>query len=1222
MKQKITLLTRMMLLLCALIVGSGSVWAADIIIATATFNKTTYTDGWTVTGTGTNTNNCVVIGKDESITSPVFDLSGYDKVTVAISARRFGNLSGSKATIDVSVGGESMGTMDATKTSVSPLTAIEFEPSEGMTNVSFVFTCTNATSAGSSHGAGIGSITITGTKTSTAALSSIALSGTYPTTFHQGDEFSHEGIVVTATYEDNSTQDVTSNATFSSPDLSTTGTKEVTVSYTEGEVTKTTSYEITVEESIDYATLPFSWAGGSSADLKKVNGVTVNCNSSDYSSGNNPYLVKFSSDGHYVMVKTDGQPGKVTVGVKMLGGSNSTSIIVQGSADGETFTDIETLTISGNQNAILNLETSNTFAATDRYVRLYFNKGSGSNVGVGPITIAVPSTDPAISAEATLGLAYDATSGEIAYSIVNPVDGTTLTAASEAEWISDITVAEDKVTFTTTANEGAERTATITLTYGTLTKDVTVTQAGNPNIVDNISDITEVGTAYTVRGTVVATNARGFVIGDGTGYVYYYKNGAPTQAVGDKVTISGTTGSYGHIIQFTNTATIAEATTSNYDNTPVITAVDATAIAAYNSDYQLSDYVQFEGTLAKNNNNYEITVGSATTRISYPTDAQKTALDALLNKDVRVKGYFAGFSSSTFTVMMESVEEIVIPTLSLDPATVDPFTYEEGDVSDEQLFEVTGTNLIGDITVSVTGEYELWSETENGVSSLTLTSGDYFAVNLKESLTAGDYNGVLTIASEGATSIVIELTGTVTPYTEPSITAAETTVNVSAAEGDGTINMTYNKIDMDLVDIEFYEADGTTTATYDWIAAEIDSDNNLYYTVEANAGEVRTAYLKVYGVDNNGGDDYIYSQLITITQAAYVAPTTYSLASSIVPGKHYIIVGVKDGTYMAMGGQNTNNRVAVEVTESNGTITSAEGVNEFVLYGPDADGRYSIYDEEAPGYLYAASGSKNYLRTQASNNINGKWNITFSDGVASIVADGSSNNNVMQYNSGSTLFSCYSSASQSPVYLYEKVGEATPSVDITFAASGYATYCSPLALDLTPTDDYAAWIVTGVSGTTVNFMKITGAVPAETPFILYGQNYGGQTATLTVATGEVTQISGNMLKGTLEPTQVTTEMEINGQSYTLYGLSNGEFQKINAGTIPANKAYLPILTSEAPASDARLRIVFGGEATGIAENVIMRNVDNENVYNLNGQRVSQPKKGGLYIVNGKKALVK
>ena len=86
-------------------------------------------------------------------------------------------------------------------------------------------------------------------------------------------------------------------------------------------------------------------------------------------------------------------------------------------------------------------------------------------------------TDPVINAE-DVTLAYDATSGEIAYTISNVDEGTELDGATpNADWISGITIASDKVTFTTTANEGTEdRTATVTLSYGDVTKDVTVTQ--------------------------------------------------------------------------------------------------------------------------------------------------------------------------------------------------------------------------------------------------------------------------------------------------------------------------------------------------------------------------------------------------------------------------------------------------------------------------------------------------------------------------------------------------------------------------------------------------------------------------------------------------------------------------------------------------------------------------------------------------------------------------
>ena len=86
---------------------------------------------------------------------------------------------------------------------------------------------------------------------------------------------------------------------------------------------------------------------------------------------------------------------------------------------------------------------------------------------------------PVIKANNTsLELAYDATSGEITYSITHPVSGKSLKATADANWISNIAVSDDKVTFSTTTHNGSEdRTATITLSYeGAESVTVSVTQ--------------------------------------------------------------------------------------------------------------------------------------------------------------------------------------------------------------------------------------------------------------------------------------------------------------------------------------------------------------------------------------------------------------------------------------------------------------------------------------------------------------------------------------------------------------------------------------------------------------------------------------------------------------------------------------------------------------------------------------------------------------------------
>lgn len=189
-------------------------------------------------------------------------------------------------------------------------------------------------------------------------------------------------------------------------------------------------------------------------------------------------------------------------------------------------------------------------------------------------------------------------------------------------------------------------------------------------------------------------------------------------------------------------------------------------------------------------------------------------------------------------------------------------------------------------------------------------------------------------------------------------------------------------------------------------------------------------------------------------------------------------------------------------------------------------------------------------------------------------------------------------------------------VAVTLASSGYATYCSPHALDLTPTDDYAAYAVSSVSGAIVNFAKIQGRVAPQTPIVLYNPEKAGQTIFLPIATDGET-LASNLLRGTLVPTPITT---VDGD-YTNFGLSGGKFVRINDGTIKANKAYLPLLTSSLPStSNARLSVTFvdepaevnkTNETTGIRAAVASPSCDE--LYNLQGRRVVRPGKG-LYIM--------
>ena len=137
---------------------------------------------------------------------------------------------------------------------------------------------------------------------------------------------------------------------------------------------------------VDYASLPFNWAGGPKADLLALAGVTGSGLGSDYAASNAPYRVKFDTEGDYILIKTNEKPEVVSVGIKKLGGEDNSKIIIKESTTGESFTNVQTFELTGAANAVVNIETNVAFNANTRFVQIYFNK-TGSNVGVGPISI-------------------------------------------------------------------------------------------------------------------------------------------------------------------------------------------------------------------------------------------------------------------------------------------------------------------------------------------------------------------------------------------------------------------------------------------------------------------------------------------------------------------------------------------------------------------------------------------------------------------------------------------------------------------------------------------------------------------------------------------------------------------------------------------------------------------------------------------------------------------
>lgn len=176
---------------------------------------------------------------------------------------------------------------------------------------------------------------------------------------------------------------------------------------------------------------------------------------------------------------------------------------------------------------------------------------------------------------------------------------------------------------------------------------------------------------------------------------------------------------------------------------------------------------------------------------------------------------------------------------------------------------------------------------------------------------------------------------------------------------------------------------------------------------------------------------------------------TYALVtdvSTLASGDEIILVN-DAGTYAMSTTQNNNNRAATSVTVTNNKITPSASVQVVTLGTKTIN--YETYWTLQPGsgnYLYAASSSRNYLRTQTTNDNNGAWTISINSSYkATITAQGSNTNKYLNWNSGSTIFSCYSSSS-SNVMIYKKEG---------------ASYT------VTASSNNNSWGTVSVSGTTI-----------------------------------------------------------------------------------------------------------------------------------------------------------
>jgi len=342
-----------------------------------------------------------------------------------------------------------------------------------------------------------------------------------------------------------------------------------------------------------------------------------------------------------------------------------------------------------------------------------------------------------------------------------------------------------------------------------------------------------------------------------------------------------------------------------------------------------------------------------------------------------------------------------------------------------------------------------------------------------------------------------------------------------------------------------------------------------------------------------------------VNPAGYGMNTTdrYTLvtdASSLTDGDRLLFVGTDtDGFKTLSTTQGDNNRSAVDVTIAAEIInTKPNDAQEIILEGTSDSWYFNVGSNS---YLYAASSTKNYLRSDTKSNVgnNGKATISITGGEATITFQGSNTRNLLQYNASSDLFSCYSST-QAAVRIF-RFEEGFSSYDVTIGSTGWRTLVS--AHNVSLPSGVKAYIVTASDGDEATLTEVA-SVKANTPVLLNGPA-GSCTLTIIDTPAEPT---GNLLEIS------TANVSDNGCYVLAERNEKVGFYLWEGGSLGAGRVILPA----SAVSGVREFIGIGGGSDGI--NMVQgEGLKVQDYYDLSGRRVVKPTKG-LYIVNGKKVV--
>ncbi|WP_337418916.1 hypothetical protein [Prevotellamassilia timonensis] len=243
----------------------------------------------------------------------------------------------------------------------------------------------------------------------------------------------------------------------------------------------------------------------------------------------------------------------------------------------------------------------------------------------------------------------------------------------------------------------------------------------------------------------------------------------------------------------------------------------------------------------------------------------------------------------------------------------------------------------------------------------------------------------------------------------------------------------------------------------------------------------------------------------------------------------------------------------------------------------------------------------------------GKENAYWSTGAFVLSAKDHSNYIIHAYNSNKVGYWKSTAVDEGSAIV---LSNTLPAISLNESdGKHYATYYLPFAAKAP--EGVKAYAGTVSNGSVKLTEYANGVIPANTGVLLVSDN--ATSATFTLANNADVTAIDNDLKGVNAVTELTGVD--NSERVRIFSTKDGVagFYKPNSNitSLAANKAYVL-----APSTQEALALNFGGDVTAInsvSDNAAMPH--NAVIYDLAGRRVSHAVKG-VYVINGKKIIVK